>query len=157
MKTVEEYAIDMVAAGAESLIEDDLNEDDEISDEDHKAAVDLALAMVRAIREFPDVVIAMARREQITIRLAELPDYGLTAAQQIRLGVTKAAMGWDCWVTEIGAEVNFARELAAMVAPIAAYVETGVVEPAPPLAVDEVAATPAAGQDPYTSDTEGQY
>lgn len=61
MKTIEEYAIDMVAAGAESVIEDDLNEDDEIAEADHEAACELGHAIVRAIRANPDAILALAR------------------------------------------------------------------------------------------------
>lgn len=138
-------------------------------------------------------------------------DWGvLTAAQQIRLDVARAVMAWDCWDVTPGAEQQWAGEVAALVAPIAAYIETGIVagppapafqpamvqnkalyqhacghvsagtdydcdgcglndewrllyvaattaEPAPPQPVDGAAATPAPGQDPYTSDTEGEY
>jgi hypothetical protein len=61
VKTIEEYAIDLVANGAESTIEDDLNEDGEVSDEDHEKARDLAMAIVRAIRTTPGPVLALTR------------------------------------------------------------------------------------------------
>ena len=59
MKTVEEYAIELVADGAESTAEDDLNEDGEIADEDHEAACDLALRICAAIRKHPAEVLAL--------------------------------------------------------------------------------------------------
>jgi hypothetical protein len=59
VKTIEEYVIDLVADGAESKIEDDLNEDGEIADDDHEAACDLAMAIVRAIRDNPDALVAL--------------------------------------------------------------------------------------------------
>lgn len=62
MSPIEEYALDMVADGAEGLIEDDLNESGEISEEDHPAAVALGMAIVRAIRANPDAILALARR-----------------------------------------------------------------------------------------------
>jgi hypothetical protein len=60
--TVEEYAIELVADGAESTVEDDLNEDGDLSEEDHKEACYLAMAIVQAIRVNPQVIIALAHR-----------------------------------------------------------------------------------------------
>lgn len=60
MKTVEEYAIDLVADGAESHAEDDLNEDGEIADDQHQDACDLAFRIAQAIRANPDVVLELA-------------------------------------------------------------------------------------------------
>jgi hypothetical protein len=54
MKTIDEYAVDLVAAGAESFAEDDLNESDEITDENHEEACDLAVRMAQTIRENPE-------------------------------------------------------------------------------------------------------
>lgn len=53
MKTVEEYAIELVVEGAQHVAEDDTNESEEIADADHQAACDLALDMAKAIRENP--------------------------------------------------------------------------------------------------------
>jgi hypothetical protein len=53
VKTVEEYAIDLVVEGAQHVAEDDTNESGEIADEDHQAACDLALDMAKAIRDNP--------------------------------------------------------------------------------------------------------
>lgn len=47
----EEYAIQLIIDGAASTAEDDLNEDGAIADNQHQEACDLALAIVRAIRE----------------------------------------------------------------------------------------------------------
>jgi hypothetical protein len=60
VKTIEEYAIDLVCDGAESTAEDDLNEDEDIADADHRAACDLAVDIAHAIREHPDVVLELA-------------------------------------------------------------------------------------------------
>lgn len=59
MKSIQEYAIDLVADGAESTIEDDLNELGDIAEDDHQAACDLAMDVVRAIRDNPSVVLAL--------------------------------------------------------------------------------------------------
>jgi hypothetical protein len=61
VSTIEEYAIDMVASGAESTIEDDLNESGDVSDEDHPAAIALGMSIVNAIRANPDAILALAR------------------------------------------------------------------------------------------------
>lgn len=57
--TIEEYAIDLIVSGARSLAEDDLNESEEIAEEDHQAACDLALKLVRAIEDNPGAVMAL--------------------------------------------------------------------------------------------------
>ncbi len=57
--TVEEYAIDLVASGAESVAEDDLNEDGEVADEDHQKACNLAIDIAHAIRDNPDVILEL--------------------------------------------------------------------------------------------------
>jgi hypothetical protein len=62
VKTIEEYAIDLVVDGARSVAEDDLNEDGEIADGDHEAACDLALDIARAIGEHSAEVLAWASR-----------------------------------------------------------------------------------------------
>lgn len=59
MKTIEEYAIQLVADGAESFAEDDLNENEDIANGDHQAACDLALKIVRAIKANPQAVLAL--------------------------------------------------------------------------------------------------
>ena len=46
----EEYALKLIADGAASHAEDDLNEDGAIADDQHRQACDFALAIVRAIR-----------------------------------------------------------------------------------------------------------
>lgn len=62
MMTVEEYAIDLVCHGTESLAEDDLNENEDIADADHEAACNLAIKIARAIRKNPGVVLALVGR-----------------------------------------------------------------------------------------------
>ncbi len=59
MKTIDEYAIDLIAQGAESLAEDDLNENGDIAEEDHDAACDLAIRLAHAIKANPAVVLAL--------------------------------------------------------------------------------------------------
>ena len=60
MKTIEQYAIGLVADGAESTAEDDLNEDGEINDSDHQAACRLATQIAYGIRKHPAVALAAA-------------------------------------------------------------------------------------------------
>lgn len=54
LMSIEEYAIDLVVTGAEHMAEDDMNEEDEIAREDHRAACDMAGDMARTIRDNPD-------------------------------------------------------------------------------------------------------
>lgn len=56
--TVEEYAIDLIASGTESLAEDDLNEDGEIADELHDEACGLAIDAAHAIKANPQAFMA---------------------------------------------------------------------------------------------------
>lgn len=58
LMSIEEYAIDLVCSGAEDCATDDMNEEDEIADEDHHAAMDLALDMARTIRKNPEPFLA---------------------------------------------------------------------------------------------------
>jgi hypothetical protein len=58
---VVEYAVELVASAAESCAEDDMNESEEISAEDHEAAMDLAIRIAHAIRATPAAVLALAR------------------------------------------------------------------------------------------------
>lgn len=53
MKTVEEYAINLVVEGGEHLAQEDMNESGDIADKNHQAACDLALDMAKAIRNNP--------------------------------------------------------------------------------------------------------
>lgn len=62
METTEQYAIKLVADGAEMVAEDDTNEDGEIAEDDHEAACDLAIDIANAIRDNPEVVLALALR-----------------------------------------------------------------------------------------------
>lgn len=59
MKTIEEYAVELVADGAESFAEDDMNENEDIADDDHQAACGLALKIARAIKANPQAVLAL--------------------------------------------------------------------------------------------------
>lgn len=61
---IESYAIAVIVDGAESVIEDDTNEDGRLSDADHEAACDLALRIVRGIRDLPRAVLALAHVDQ---------------------------------------------------------------------------------------------
>jgi hypothetical protein len=58
--TIEQYALDMVLNGAESTVEDDMNEDGEIGEEDHEAACDLGYRIIKVIRANRDVVLGWA-------------------------------------------------------------------------------------------------
>lgn len=53
VKTVEEYAIELVVEGAQHVAEDDTNENGDIADGAHSAACDLALDMAKAIKDNP--------------------------------------------------------------------------------------------------------
>lgn len=58
-KTIEEYAIELVASGAESTAEDDMNEDGAIAEANHEEACDLAIRIAHAIRAKPHMVLAL--------------------------------------------------------------------------------------------------
>lgn len=60
MKTIDEYALDLVADGAQSIVEDDMNENEEIADADHEAARQRAYQIIDAIRAFPLIVLGLA-------------------------------------------------------------------------------------------------
>jgi hypothetical protein len=64
VKTIEEYAIELVADGAAHVAEDDLNEDGAIADEDHQEACDLALAVAAWIRGHGPELLALVRAEK---------------------------------------------------------------------------------------------
>jgi hypothetical protein len=49
VKTIDEYAIELVTDGAESVAEDDLNEDEDIAEDEHEEACVLAIEMAHAI------------------------------------------------------------------------------------------------------------
>lgn len=53
MKTIEEYALWLVTTGITDSAEDDMNESDEIGEDDHRPACDLALDMAKAIEDNP--------------------------------------------------------------------------------------------------------
>ena len=56
---VQRYALQLIIDGATSHAEDDLNEDGAISDQDHTEAVELALAITRAIRRYSHVLLEL--------------------------------------------------------------------------------------------------
>lgn len=58
---VERSAVDLVAGGAESHVEDALHEDREITKADHEAAKTLAFELIEALRSNPRAAIAFAR------------------------------------------------------------------------------------------------
>jgi len=60
MKTVEEYAVDLVCDGAESHAEDDIDEDGELTALEHEVAVDLAMRIIRALRAHPEALVRWA-------------------------------------------------------------------------------------------------
>lgn len=139
MKTVEEYAIGMVAAGAESTIEDDLNEDDEVTEDDHKLAIKLAYGMVRAIRDHPGVLVAMARREQIpelTGQLSRLMPGELDTGQHIRLEIARTLVQYGVDMIGIEGEDWSVKSVTRDMLHLAAAIETGT-EPALPQDDDE--------------------
>lgn len=51
MTEIEKYAMSMLHQGGEGIAEDDLNEDGEISDDDHQEACALSIYMAHAIRD----------------------------------------------------------------------------------------------------------
>lgn len=67
MKSVEEYAADLVADGAESHAEDDMNEDGAIAEENHEAACDLAISIAMAVRRDPAGAVEFARRAGVIV------------------------------------------------------------------------------------------
>lgn len=65
MKTIEEYALGILTSGAESHIEDDIDEDGELAtEEDHQKAVDLAYELIRIIREKPGILLELVQGER---------------------------------------------------------------------------------------------
>ncbi|WP_033338878.1 hypothetical protein [Catenuloplanes japonicus] len=62
MLSIDEYAISVVTDGAESTAEDDLNENDDIAEEDHRAAIARAYRIIWAIRAYPNEILALADR-----------------------------------------------------------------------------------------------
>lgn len=65
MKTIEEYALDLIADGTASLAEDDLNEDEEIEAENHYAACQLAQRIARAVKNNPDIALALVAQDEL--------------------------------------------------------------------------------------------
>lgn len=73
MKTIEEYAIDLVCEGAQHAAEGDRRA---IRDDvqDHQAAVDLAAEIAQAIRANPAAVLALVGRDSATGPVAHLAE-----------------------------------------------------------------------------------
>lgn len=65
MKTIDEYAIDLIVKGTQHMAEDDTNEEGEIAEENHHAACDLALRIARAIEANPEGVLALVAVEEL--------------------------------------------------------------------------------------------
>lgn len=64
----EAYALQMVLSGAESVIEDDLNEDGELSDEQHTRACEFGYALLHAIRYHRSQLLTTAREHYVSKR-----------------------------------------------------------------------------------------
>lgn len=59
MTEIEAYAVKLVGTGAESIAEDDIDEDGEFADrEDWLAAAELGVNMARAIQDNPEAFLA---------------------------------------------------------------------------------------------------
>lgn len=61
MLSVDEYAVELVVDGSESLAEDDMNEEEKIYDELHPKACEMAVLMAHAIRDNRDAFLAWVR------------------------------------------------------------------------------------------------
>ncbi|WP_433730776.1 hypothetical protein ACQP2Y_20985 [Actinoplanes sp. CA-051413] len=62
MNDIEKYAVNLVGEGAESVAEDDMDEDGVFADEnDWRTASDLGVKMARAIKDNPDGFLAWYR------------------------------------------------------------------------------------------------
>lgn len=90
MKTIDEYAIDLVIRGIQHVAEDDLNEDGEIAEADHQAACDLALRLAAAIEVNPEALLALVAAEDLVKLRDEL---GKTLDTMQRLQVENEASG----------------------------------------------------------------
>ncbi len=62
----EYYALDMVLSGAESFIEDDLNEDGKLSDEQHERSCEFGYALLKAIRDNQAALLNAAREHYLS-------------------------------------------------------------------------------------------
>jgi len=62
----EQYALQMVLSGAESVIEDDLNENGELSDEQHERACEFGYALLHAIRYHRSQLLTTAREHYVS-------------------------------------------------------------------------------------------
>jgi hypothetical protein len=60
---IEQYAVNLVGTGAESVAEDDLDEDGEFANEDDwRTASSLGVKMARAIKDNPEAFLAWYRQ-----------------------------------------------------------------------------------------------
>lgn len=57
----ERYAVDLILDGAESAVEDDMNEDAEVTDEEQEDANDLVYQIIHAIRTNPRALLALTQ------------------------------------------------------------------------------------------------
>jgi len=62
----EQYALQMVLSGAESVIEDDLNENGELSDEQHERACEFGYTLLHAIRYHRSQLLTTAREHYVS-------------------------------------------------------------------------------------------
>lgn len=62
----EQCALQMVLSGAESVIEDDLNEDGELSDEQHERSCEFGYALLHAIRYHRSQLLTTAREHYLS-------------------------------------------------------------------------------------------
>lgn len=64
-QAVEKYALDMVLHGAESFIEDDLNEDEELTKKQHTRACEFGYALLKAIDYHRSQLLSTAREHYL--------------------------------------------------------------------------------------------
>jgi hypothetical protein len=83
VKTIDEYAIDLIVKGTQHLAEDDLNEDGEIAEENHHAACDLALRLADAIQDNPKAVFALVAVEELS-RVSESVEDAVSTLDRLR-------------------------------------------------------------------------
>lgn len=83
MKTIDEYAIDLVVAGTQHLAEDDTNEEGEIVEENHRAACDLALRIADAVQANPKAVFALVAVDELS-RVSEAVEGTVATLDRLR-------------------------------------------------------------------------
>jgi hypothetical protein len=83
VKTIDQYAIDLIVKGTQHLAEDDLNEEGEIAEENHRAACDLALRIADAIAANPKAVFALVAVEQLSM-VSEAVEAAMATMDRLR-------------------------------------------------------------------------